>query len=54
MIQLPALRTLAAGLAFAATAFTAQAQTLKLGHVTPPTHVWHQVSEKINADLQKA
>lgn len=54
MIQLPALRTVAAGLAFAATAFTAQAQTLKLGHVTPPTHVWHQVSEKINADLQKA
>ncbi|NIC39882.1 C4-dicarboxylate ABC transporter, partial [Aquabacterium sp. A08] len=54
MIQLPALRTLAAGLAFAATAFAAQAQTLKLGHVTPPTHVWHQVSEKINADLQKA
>lgn len=54
MIRLPALRTLATGLAFAATAFTAQAQTFKLGHVTPPTHVWHQVSEKINADLQKA
>lgn len=54
MTRRPALRTLAAGLALAATAFTAQAQTLKLGHVTPPTHVWHQVSEKISADLQKA
>lgn len=54
MTRHPALRTLAAGLALAATAFTAQAQTLKLGHVTPPTHVWHQVSEKISADLQKA
>ena len=54
MFQLPALRALAAGLAVAASALTAQAQTLKLGHVTPPTHVWHQVSEKINTDLQAA
>jgi len=30
------------------------AQSLKLGHVTPPTHVWHQVAEKISADLEKA
>lgn len=31
----------------------AQAQTLKLGHVTPPTHVWHQVAEKIDENIQK-
>lgn len=31
----------------------AQAQTLKLGHVTPPTHVWHQVAEKINENVQQ-
>jgi TRAP-type C4-dicarboxylate transport system substrate-binding protein len=49
-----ALRALAAGVALTATAFTAQAQTLKLGHITPPTHVWHQVSEKIATDLNKA
>lgn len=30
-----------------------QAQTLKLGHVTPPSHVWHQVSEKMNESLQE-
>lgn len=30
------------------------AQTLKLGHITPPTHVWHQLSEKIAADLEQA
>ena len=29
-----------------------QAQTLKLGHVTPPTHVWHQVATKIDEQLQ--
>ena len=33
---------------------TAQAQTLKLGHITPPTHVWHQVSEQIGSGLEKA
>lgn len=33
---------------------TAQAQALKLAHITPPTHVWHQVSEKIAADLDQA
>lgn len=39
-----------ASLAFSA---GAQAQTLKLGHVTPPTHVWHQVAEKIDENVQK-
>jgi len=33
---------------------TAQAQTLKLGHITPPTHVWHQVSQQIGSGLEKA
>ncbi len=32
----------------------ASAQTLKLGHITPPTHVWHQVSEKIASNLEQA
>lgn len=41
-------------LACASPAALAQAQALKLGHITPPTHVWHKVSEKIAADLEKA
>ena len=44
-------RALAAGVALSGVALAANAQTLKLGHITPPTHVWHQVSEKIAADL---
>lgn len=40
--------------ALAAAAQAAGAQALKLGHITPPTHVWHQVSEKIAADLAQA
>lgn len=34
-------------------AVPAQAQTLKLGHVTPPSHVWNQVAERINENLQE-
>lgn len=48
------LRGFAAAFAFTAVASGASAQTLKLGHITPPTHVWHQVSEKIATDLEKA
>ena len=45
----------AAAVAFSvAGAFGVQAQTLQLGHITPPTHVWHQVSEQIGAGLEKA
>lgn len=46
---------LSAGLLSASLLFSAagQAQTLKLGHVTPPSHVWHQVSEKINENVQE-
>lgn len=35
-------------------AATASAQTLRLGHITPPSHVWHQVSEKIASELETA
>jgi TRAP-type C4-dicarboxylate transport system substrate-binding protein len=45
---------IAASLALAGLALGAQAQTLRLGHITPTTHVWHQVSEKINTELQSA
>ena len=48
-----AVRAVVAGLALSAAAI-ANAQTLKLGHITPPTHVWHQVSGKIAADLSQA
>lgn len=41
---------LSAGLLFTS---SAQAQTLKLGLVTPPSHVWSQVGEKINENLQE-
>lgn len=41
-------------LASAASATLAQTQSLKIGHITPPTHVWHQLSEKIATDLDKA
>ncbi len=37
-----------------ATLGSTQAQSLKLGHITPPTHVWHQVSEQIASGLDKA
>jgi len=32
----------------------ASAQALRLAHITPPTHIWHQVSEKVAADLAQA
>lgn len=33
---------------------TAQAEKLRLGHVTPPSHIWHQVAERFDANLQEA
>lgn len=48
------LRGLAAVLTLSGVALGANAQALKLGHITPPAHVWHQVSEKIATDLEKA
>jgi TRAP-type C4-dicarboxylate transport system substrate-binding protein len=48
------VRTLFAGTALLAASAAAHAQTLKLGHITPPTHVWHQVSEKIASGLAEA
>lgn len=44
----------AATAALGAASVGAHAQSLKLGHITPPTHVWHQVSEKIATELDKA
>ncbi|MDD4999530.1 MAG: TRAP transporter substrate-binding protein [Thiomonas arsenitoxydans] len=48
------LRLLTAAAALTVTALSASAQALKLGHITPPTHVWHQVSMKIATDLDTA
>jgi len=48
------LRSLLVGAALSATALASSAQSLKLGHITPPSHVWHQVSEKIAKDLAEA
>lgn len=48
------IRALLAGITLSVAAAGVQAQALKLGHITPPTHVWHQVSEKISADLATA
>lgn len=47
-------RGLITGLVLSVAAVGAHAQSLKLGHITPPTHVWHQVGEKISADLAAA
>lgn len=45
----------AGAIALAVVAQGASAQApLKLAHITPPTHVWHQVSEKFAAELDKA
>lgn len=32
----------------------AQAQSLRLGHVTPPSHIWHKVAERFDQNLQQA
>ncbi|MDZ7591084.1 MAG: TRAP transporter substrate-binding protein [Rubrivivax sp.] len=48
------LPRLAVAAALGAATVGAHAQALKLGHITPPTHVWHQVSEKIATDLGTA
>jgi TRAP-type C4-dicarboxylate transport system substrate-binding protein len=51
---LPRLASVGAAALALAGPGAAQAQALKLAHITPPTHVWHQVSEKIAADLDQA
>lgn len=51
---LNALKATLAACALGAAAVPAQAQSLKLGHITPPSHVWHKVSEKIATDLASA
>ncbi|PLX74489.1 MAG: C4-dicarboxylate ABC transporter [Azoarcus sp.] len=47
-------RALVAGIALSTAALGVGAQSLKLGHITPPTHVWNQVAEKIATDLATA
>jgi TRAP-type C4-dicarboxylate transport system substrate-binding protein len=53
MIWKTPLRLLATT-ALCVTAAAANAQALKLAHITPPTHVWHQVSERFASELDKA
>lgn len=43
-----------AGMALAAATSFAAAAPLKLAHITPPTHVWNKVAEKIASDLDAA
>ncbi|MDX9844624.1 MAG: TRAP transporter substrate-binding protein [Aquabacterium sp.] len=50
----PSLRTVISGVVLSTLAVGAQAQSLKLGHIVPPTHVWHKVALQISADLEKA
>ena len=45
---------LVGALALAAGATIAAAAPLKFAHITPPTHVWHKVAEKIATDLDQA
>lgn len=47
-------RVLAATLAVLSLAGNAAAENLKLGHITPPTHVWHLVGERIADGLKSA
>ena len=54
MHAIPSLRTLISGVVLSTSALGAQAQALKLGHIVPPTHVWHKVALQISADLEKA
>ena len=53
MHAIPSLRTLISGVVLSTLALGAQAQALKLGHIVPPTHVWHKVALQISADLEK-
>ncbi|MCP1772728.1 tripartite ATP-independent transporter DctP family solute receptor [Neisseria perflava] len=50
---IPRFTRLLAAAALCTAAIGAQAQeVLKLGHVTPPTHVWHKVALKIGENLK--
>ncbi|WP_221796158.1 TRAP transporter substrate-binding protein [Oceanobacter mangrovi] len=40
--------------ATATASLTAQAETLRMGMVTPPTHIWNKTSEHFNDNLQAA
>jgi TRAP-type transport system periplasmic protein len=50
-------KTLATALIAAASvtsAISAQAETLRMGMVTPPSHIWNKVSERFNTNLEAA
>jgi TRAP-type C4-dicarboxylate transport system substrate-binding protein len=32
---------------------SASAERMRLGHVTPPSHIWHQVAERFNDNLKQ-
>ncbi len=44
----------ALGVAVLASTTSAQAEKLRIGHVTPPSHIWHKVAERFDANLQAA
>lgn len=48
------LSSLVLGTLVTATSFSAQADTLRMGMVTPPSHIWNKVSERFNNTLQEA
>lgn len=47
------LSSLVLGTLVTATSFSAQADTLRMGMVTPPSHIWNKVSERFNNTLQE-
>lgn len=49
--KLLAVTAIASALTFS---LSASAERLRLGHVTPPSHIWHQVAERFNDNLKEA
>lgn len=49
--KLFAATTIAMALTFS---FSVSAERMRLGHVTPPSHIWHQVAERFNDNLKEA
>ncbi|VEE05734.1 TRAP transporter substrate-binding protein [Neisseria animalis] len=42
-----------AALPFCLATWSVHAETLKLGHVTPPSHVWHKIAVQIDKNVQE-
>jgi tripartite ATP-independent transporter DctP family solute receptor len=49
--KLFAVTAIASALTFS---FSASAERMRLGHVTPPSHIWNQVAERFNDNLKEA